>query len=378
MKIVVDENIIFAEAAYNEFGSIHLLNGRFITNKVLKDADVLIVRSITKVDKSLLQNTKVKFVGTATTVTDHIDINYLRNNKNTFADAKGCNADSVAEYVFTALLKIATEEKIRLLGTSIGILGVGNIGSKTERLAKALGMKVLKNDPPKEREGIGSGYVTLDEVLNADVLTMHVPLTKEGRDKTVHLLNEENLKKITQKTRIINTSRGEIFDNMALLKETTTKIFKLILDVWENETDLNIELLKKTKIGTAHIAGYSLEGKANGTKIIYDALCKHLNQNPVWQPPLKDIKKSEISFPGGKIIEEKLYKLFSSIYNVDIDDNKLKEIYNKDDEKRKEHFDSLRKKYPLRREFSNYTVRLQSKDLKYKSILDAFRFKVKK
>jgi erythronate-4-phosphate dehydrogenase len=200
MRLVVDENIAFAREAFNEFGSILLLNGRSITKKALKDADGVIVRSITKVDKSLLENSNVKFVGTATIGTDHIDKEFLIKNKIAFSYARGCNADSVAEYVFTALLKIAVDEEINLSDKTIGIVGVGNIGSKVARLAEILGMRVLKNDPPKEREGIGSYYVTLDEILKADIITLHVPLNKDGIDKTVHLINEHNLKKLKEDT----------------------------------------------------------------------------------------------------------------------------------------------------------------------------------
>ena len=377
MKLVVDENILFAEEAFAEFDSLHLINGRSIDNKVLSDAEVLIVRSITKVDENLLQNTPVRFVGTATIGTDHIDIEHLLKNKITFADAKGCNADSVAEYVFTALLKIAVDERINLSQKSMGIVGVGNIGSRVARLARALGLKVLINDPPKERGGIGSGYVTLDEILKADIISLHVPLNKSGIDKTVHLLNDQNLKKIKEGTIIINTSRGPVSDNKALLNETRTKHFKLILDVWENEPDINIKLLKITKIGTAHIAGYSLEGKANGTKIIYDSLCENLNKKPVWEPLLKKIKITTCRLDQGETIEEKLYNLFSSIYNIERDDKKLKSIYESGTYKLKEHFDNLRKEYLVRREFSNYTVTLPHNYLKFKPILEAFRFKVK-
>ena len=196
MNIVIDENIVFAEEAFSEFGNIKLLNGRFINNSELKNADALIIRSITKVDNNLLNNSKVRFVGTATIGTDHINLDYLKRNKIVFADAKGCNADSVNEYVFTALLKIAAEENISLRNKTIGVIGIGNIGSRVVKAADALGMKVLKNDPPLERQGIGTDYHPLEEILNADFITLHVPLNKEGVDKTIHLLNRDNLKKI--------------------------------------------------------------------------------------------------------------------------------------------------------------------------------------
>ena len=375
MNVVLDENIIFAREAFSEFGSLHLLNGRSITNEVLKDADVLIVRSITRVDKNLLQNTPVKFVGTTTIGSDHIDIDYLSKKEIAFADAKGCNADSVAEYVFTALLKIAADEEIDLATKSIGIVGVGNIGSRVEKLAGKLGMKVLKNDPPKEREGIGGGYVSLDKVLKADIITLHVPLNKEGRDKTVYLLNNQNLEKIQEGAIIINTSRGEVIHNQALLNEAKLKKFKLVLDVWENEPCINTELLKKTKIGTAHIAGYSMEGKAKGTKLIYHSLCKYLNKKPGWEPSLQDMRKPTLNLRQGDTLEEILYKLFSSIYNIEKDDKKLKGIDDLEANKRQEYFDNLRKEYPPRREFSSYTIRLQKNDMKFKPVLEAFRFK---
>ncbi len=377
MKIVVDENIIFAEEAFSGIGSVHLINGRSITNKILTDTDTLIVRSITRVDKNLLQDTPVKFVGTTTIGKDHIDIDFLLKNKIAFADAKGCNADSVSEYVFTALLKLAVDENISLSEKSIGIVGVGNIGGRIEKLAKTLGMKVLKNDPPKERKGIGSGYVSLDEILKADIISLHVPLIIEGNDKTVHLLNEQNLKKLKAGAIIINTSRGLVSDNIALLNETKRKHFNLILDVWENEPYINIDLLNITRIGTPHIAGYSLEGKVNGTKIIYNSLCKYINKKTEWKPFLKEMENTTRSLGQGETIEEKLYNLFSSIYNIEKDDKKMKDIYRRGADKHKGYFDNLRKEYPVRREFNNYTVMLQQNELNFKPILEAFRFKVK-
>ncbi len=377
MKLIVDQNIALASEAFNEFGSVQLVEGRQISNKLLKDADVLIVRSITDVNESLLKNTPVKFVGTATIGTDHIDSDYLSQNNITFADAKGCNADSVAEYVFTALIKIATSEKTDLSKQTIGVVGIGNIGSRVSRLADELGMQVLKNDPPKEREGVENNFVNLDEILTADIITLHVPLNKKGKDKTAHLLNEKNLKKIKEGTIIINTSRGEVIDNQALLSKTKTKNFRLILDVWEKEPDINLELLKETQIGTPHIAGYSLEGKINGTSMIFNALCSHLKKKPAWQPLLPKVEQRELIFPKGKTIEERLLNLFLSVYNIEKDIEGLRNILHLNTKNlRKEYFDLLRKVYPPRREFSNYTIKLSERDLALVPILEAFRFKV--
>ena len=191
MKLIIDENIAFAKEAFSGFGELNLLNGRSIEENEVRDADVLIVRSITKVDGKLLDNSKVKFVGTATIGTDHIDLNYLKSKKIAFADARGCNADSVAEYVFTTLFKVAAEEKSSLRDKTIGVVGIGNIGSRVVRLAESFGMKVLKNDPPLERKGIGENYVALDEILRADIITFHVPLNLKGIDRTYHLLDKD-------------------------------------------------------------------------------------------------------------------------------------------------------------------------------------------
>jgi len=377
MKLVVDENIAFAKEAFSGFGELILLNGRSITNQQVQDSDVLIVRSITKINQELLKNSKVRFVGTATIGTDHIDLDYLKTSKVAFADAKGCNADSVAEYVFTALLKVASEEKISLKDKTIGVVGVGNIGSRVVRIAESFGMKVLKNDPPLERKGIGKNYVTLEDTLKADIITFHVPLYPDGIDKTYHLLNEENLKKIKPGTIILNTSRGPVIDNNALLKENITKNFNLILDVWENEPSINTKLLDKVKIGTPHIAGYSFEGKVNGTKMIYDSLCKHLKIQSTWQPDLPEITNTELKIPVGETVEKKLYSLFSSIYNLENDDKKLSEISKHNNDEQSKYFDRLRKEYPIRREFSNFTVTISEEDRYLEPFLERFRFKVR-
>lgn len=196
LKLIVDENIAFADKAFNQFGSVSLLPGREITNSVLRDSDILIVRSITNVNEELLINTSVKFVGTATIGTDHIDLDYLSKNKIEFADAKGCNAYSVAEYVVAALLNLSVQFDFRLDEKSIGIVGVGNVGSKVAAFAEALGMKVLLNDPPLKREVNNQNFVELDEILKCDIITIHTPLNLNGIDKTYHLFNNENLNKL--------------------------------------------------------------------------------------------------------------------------------------------------------------------------------------
>ncbi len=377
MKLIVDENIALAREAFSSFGDVTLVDGRTLSNKVVKDADELIVRSITRVDEEMLAGSNVKFVGTATIGTDHIDLDYLRKNNIQFADAKGCNADSVAEYVFTALLKIASENNFKLKEKTIGVVGIGNIGSRVVRIAKSFGMKVLENDPPLERAGIGKNYASLDDILKTDIITFHVPISFEGIDKTHHLLNESNLNRIKENAIIINTSRGPVIENSALLEETKRKNFLLILDVWEEEPRVDSNLLSRTKFASAHIAGYSFEGKVNGTKIIYDALCEHLKIRPDWIPKLPTIDKTELVVSHGNSDEERLYKLFSSVYDIEKDDNRLREISNCKPDEQGAYFDLLRKTYPIRREFSNFTVLLSENDKHLKPFLESLRFRIK-
>lgn len=377
MNLIVDENIAFAQQAFSGFGNVKFVDGRSLTNSDVKDFDILIIRSVTKVDERLLQTSKIKFVGTATIGTDHIDLDYLKKNNIFFADAKGCNADSVAEYVFTALLKIVSDKNISLKEKTIGVVGIGNIGSRVVRLAESFGMKVLKNDPPLERHGIGKNYVSLDEILKADIITLHVPLTYDGVDKTFHLLNEKNLKQIKKEAIIINTSRGGVIDNSALLNETRIKDFQLILDVWENEPSINIDLSEKTEVATPHIAGYSLEGKVNGTKMIYDSLCNFLKIKSSWKPELPLINKNYLKLRDADTDERKLYELFSSIYKIESDSLRFKEITKLNQNEQARYFDFLRKSYPERREFNNFSVSLTENEKYLKSVLESFRFKVR-
>ena len=376
MKLVVDENIVLAEEAFGSLGNVLLINGRRITNEILHDADALIVRAITNVNKELLTNTTVKFVGTATIGTDHIDVDYLKQEGIRFSDAKGCNANSVAEYVITALMNIAVENNYSLKNKSIGIIGAGNIGSRVVELANAMGLKVLKNDPPKERENFGSGYSKLGEVLQADIVTLHVPLNLTGVDKTFHLLNEDNLIKLKQGAILINTSRGSVIDNDTLKKIIDKKQLKVVLDVWEGEPLISTELLRKVNIGTPHIAGYSLEGKVNGTKMIYDSLKKFTNTNTDWIPQLPIVKENEIEFPATGTEEEKLNHIFAQIYNIKKDDSLIRKllIIKKDEGGR--YFDKLRKKYPGRREFCNYTIKIKDDDNVFNHLLGKLGFKL--
>ncbi len=380
MKIIIDENINFADEAFGKYGEIVLLPGRKISNQILRDADALIIRSITNVDEKLLENTKVKFVGTATIGTDHVDIEYLNRNKIKFADAKGCNSFAVAEYFLTGLLAVAKKHDIKLKDLSVGIVGYGNVGKKTALMAEGLGLKIFVNDPPLERVGFPYPFSSLSKVLSCDIVSLHVPLNIGGVDNTYHLINETNINLFKENVIFFNTSRGPVIDNNVLL-EKINKNNKMIsiLDVWENEPDCNNQLVKKVEIGTPHIAGYSFEGKVIGTKMIYDSFCDCFGFNKEWNYSLYEniinsfIYKNQISF------QNNLYKIINSIYKIYEDSTEFKKLLELDKNKQGNFFDALRKHYKLRMEFPNYEVvgegKILDDDLSIR--LNKLRFKIK-
>jgi erythronate-4-phosphate dehydrogenase len=373
MKIIADENIIFVKEAFSGLGDVHLYGGREITNAILKDADALLVRSVTDVNVSLLAGTNVKFVGTATIGTDHIDIPYLAEKGIFFTDAKGCNSDAVAEYVFTALLNISNEQNFSLKGKSLGVVGVGNIGSRIVRLAGTLGMNVLQNDPPLKRKTGNKQFLELKNLMNVDIITFHVPLNMEGEDRTFHLFDHEKIDSLKDSAIIINASRGPVIENNALDQLIAKKHFTAVLDVWENEPKINMSLLPKIKFGSPHIAGYSYEGKINGTGILYNALCGFLNKKTEWTPVIPKAENPIITINGISSPEKELFKAVNHVYSISSDDYSIKGILNAADPGK--YFDNLRKNYKLRREFPNYTVNINPPNPGLAELFKSFRFK---
>jgi len=296
LNILIDENILLAEQVFSHLGRVKLINGRIITNRTLGNADILIVRSITNVNEKLLKNSKVKFVGSATIGFEHIDLDYLRKNKIFFCNAPGSNSYSVAEYVITALLSLAVKYNFRLSDKSIGIIGHGNVGKKVDTFCRAFKMKVLLNDPPLKKLTGNLKYLPLRNILKTDIISLHVPLNKKGRYKTHHLLNKNNLNKINQNSVIVNTSRGSVINTGDFLETSKIKKLMSVLDVWENEPNINKVLLNHVDIGTAHIAGYSIDGKLNGTKQIYSELCKYLKEKNIWHLNKTKSKNKIIKF----------------------------------------------------------------------------------
>ena len=276
MKIIADENIPFVAECFSSICDVEVAPSREITPGVVADADALLVRSVTRVGADLLAGSKVRFVGTSTIGFDHIDIEYLSRNNIGFASAPGSNANSAAEYVTAALLHIAREHDISLEGKSIGIIGVGNVGSRVAKKATALGMKLCLNDPPLQRQSSAPKYLPIEKLFDCDFITLHTPLTFEGGDKTFHLADEKFFKSLKAGCVFLNTSRGGVVDSIALKAAIGAgRLQATVLDVWENEPNIDTELLEMVDIGTPHIAGYSLDGKIVGMIMIYKAVCKY-------------------------------------------------------------------------------------------------------
>ena len=374
MKIIVDENIAFGKEAFEQFGEVVLISGRDISNAHLKDSDALIVRSITNVNQELLNGTKIKFVGTATIGTDHIDVDYLEKSNIAFASAAGCNSHAVTEYVFSAITHLVNKHKIKLEDLSIGVIGYGNIGTKVCAVAEALGLRVLKNDPPVERKTGRKDFYKLEEALSCDIVTLHVPLNNGGADNTYHMLNDKNISLINERTILINSSRGPVIDNKVLKEKLLIKKDILtVLDVWEKEPDYDAELMNLVELATPHIAGYSFEGKVNGTVMVYKALCEFLNVLPTWKPELPVVSNNQIDIDGNETTEKMLSNIFNKSYKISDDDKLLREGSLLPVKEKSNHFDSLRKNYRFRRELNNYTVNLKNKNDRALKVINELR-----
>jgi erythronate-4-phosphate dehydrogenase len=357
MKIVVDENIPLGADFFGDIGSVLRLPGRKITAADIKDADILIIRSVTKVDATLLDGSQVRFVGTCTIGIDHLDIDYLQQRHIAWANAPGCNANSVVEYVYAALAAL----DINWTKLKVGIIGCGNVGGLLYRRLKAQGVELRCYDPHLTQEHIPD-LTSLDEVLSCDLISMHTPLVTEGPHPSFHLLNAKELMQLKPGAVLINAGRGSVINNQDLLSvlEHRTDL-RLVLDVWEPEPDISIPLLDKVVIGTPHIAGYSYDGKLNGTEIIYQALCQFLNKEATKK--LKDLvpRLSDNILDAGHLTDSWAIAkhLILQAYNIDADNARLRETAHESVAKKipiNDGFDLLRKHYPKRREFHNYQV----------------------
>ncbi len=373
MKIVADDKIPFLKDVLEPFSEVIYLPGNSIKANDLMDADALLVRTRTKCNESLLKGTTVQFIGTATIGFDHIDTGYCDHHNIKWTNAPGCNSSSVQQYIAAALLKLSKDHDLDLKKQTIGIVGAGNVGSKVKKIARSLGMNVLINDPPRERREGKSEFVSFDTILKeADIITLHVPLNLTGEDRTIHLFNDDSILKALKHPWLINSSRGEVVETLALKKALRSGLIKgAVLDVWENEPDIDPELLSYAFIATPHIAGYSTDGKANGTSMVVDALSRHFNLPLTgWYPqnvPLPEIPFLEINGTG-KSDEDIIREAVMHTYDISMDDVKLRESLSA--------FEKQRGNYRLRREFHAYTVRLNEGSVRVKKILEEFGFKI--
>ncbi len=362
LQLVVDKNTPNIVEAFSTLGDVRAIETSAFSRESVKDADAIIVRSEVKVGAALLEGSRVRFVGTTTIGTDHLDESWLQERGIAYANAPGCNANSVCEYVLAALLVLANRKGIRLRGSSIGIVGVGNVGSRVRNMATTIGMKVILNDPPLERLTGDAKYRPLAEVLEADFVTMHVPLTRSGPDATVHLFDERRIASLRKEAFLINTSRGPVVDNRALEKVLRErKLGGAVLDVWENEPNFESGLLDRVDIGTPHIAGYSLDGKTNAVSMVYRAFCSTFLLEPRWALDVEKLPRPEtkevILSPGWQCTDQELDDLIRKCYDILADDRALREVCASPAGNRGTQFQKLRTGYRVRREFRATTVR---------------------
>ncbi|MFT6985406.1 MAG: erythronate-4-phosphate dehydrogenase [Psychromonas sp.] len=354
MNIYIDENIPYAKEFFADLGTLHFFAGRTVTADQLEDADILLVRSITQVNEQLLSlNNSLKFVGTATIGTDHIDQNYLKNRGIAFSSAPGCNKISVAEYILSSLLVLAEKQQFELTDKSVAIVGAGNTGSAVFDRLNALGVNCLLYDPPLQLAGDKRNFCSFKDVLAADIISLHVPKTVQGKFATVHLFDESVLRQLHSRQILLNASRGEVIDNQALLKLAQQGMMPtLVLDVWENEPSINKDLLPFVDIATPHIAGYSLDGKVRGTEMLYHGVSRllmltatHRLQEFVPLPAVNSVSISQ------RLDQALLKSLVHLIFDVRRDDALFRQLIDQPD-----GFDTMRKTYQERRELSTLTV----------------------
>ncbi len=372
MKIVIDNKIPFINGVLEKYGEVVYLEGREITRNDVRNADALIIRTRTRCDRALLEGTAVRFIASATIGFDHIDTGFCAANNILWTNAAGCNSSSVLQYIAAALFHLAEEFQFELAQRKIGIIGVGHVGSKVAKLCRALGMRVLLNDPPRERREGPKEFVSLDTVIEqADILTFHVPLNLEGIDKTFHMVDEKLLSRFRKDHILINSSRGEVVNSDALKSTLRSKaIADCVLDVWEHEPDIDRELLGLAEIATPHIAGYSADGKANGTAMSVQAFSRFFGLDlHAWYPekvPLPAITTLEVEC-GNQSEQAVFAGLVKRTYDILADDARLRMS--------PETFEQQRGAYPLRREFATYTLKLLNAPASLKALVQAMGFK---
>jgi erythronate-4-phosphate dehydrogenase len=352
MKIVADDKIPFLKGVLEPFAEVRYLPGAEIGRSDVLDADVLMTRTRTRCNADLLEGTQVRFIASATIGFDHIDTDYCAQRQITWTNAAGCNAGSVNQWVAAALGTLARRFRFTLEGKTLGIVGIGHVGSRVESLAEAMGMRLLRNDPPRMRAEGAAGFVSLEQVLSeADIITLHVPLSSRGPDRTLRLVDRDWTARMKPGAILLNSSRGEVVDSAALKVPLDSGAVRAALDVWENEPEIDVALLDRVALATPHIAGYSVDGKANGTAMSVRAVSRFFGLGlEAWYPaslPAPECPVLQIDCRN-KTREEVLLEAIRATYDIEADDSRLR--------KSVETFETQRGNYPVRREFFAYRI----------------------
>ena len=374
MLIVADENIPLLDAFFQGFGEIRRVPGRSLDRATVEQADVLLVRSVSNVNRALLEGSNVRFVGTCTIGTDHLDLDYFKQAGIQWSSAPGCNARGVVDYVLGSLQTLAEIEGADLNKRTYGIVGAGEVGGRLVKVLKGLGWNVLVCDPPRQIAEDGD-YVSLAQIVEqSDVISLHTPLTKSGNGSTWHLFDRQRLEQLKPGTWLINASRGPVVDNAALREVLTRRDdLQAVLDVWEGEPQVDRELADLCVLATPHIAGYSLDGKQRGTAQIYQALCDFLGHSPevkladlLPSPWLAKVELSADSDPAWA-----LGMLCRGVYDPRRDDADFRRSLSGTVQEQKLAFDGLRKNYPIRREIEGLPVHIAGDSVALKQLVKA-------
>jgi erythronate-4-phosphate dehydrogenase len=354
MRIYYEDSMPYAAEFFSELGDCQVFSHKTITAEQLIDADVLLVRSTTKVNAALLASSpRLKFVATATAGTDHVDIDYLTQRGIHFQSAGGCNAVAVAEYVMSALCIMGDKLNWQWHDKTVGIVGAGHVGSALQKKLDVLQVNYKLCDPPLQQAGDPRQFVDMQEIMKCDVITLHVPLVTSGHHPTEHLFDLARLTQLSEQQLLINACRGEVVDNAAALAlfEAGHKRH-IVLDVWENEPDINLSLIPYVALGTAHIAGHTIEGKARGTEMLYQALCEFYQlPNTKRLSDYLPTTQAELSFNPLHDFRQNINDFILEVYNISTDSDHFKAAM-----QNAEQFRYIRKHYPIRREFSAVKV----------------------
>ncbi|QVW25181.1 4-phosphoerythronate dehydrogenase PdxB [Pseudomonas hormoni] len=374
MLIVADENIPLLDAFFEGFGEIRRLPGRSIDRAAVEQADVLLVRSVTNVNRSLLEGSKVRFVGTCTIGTDHLDLDYFQQAGITWSSAPGCNARGVVDYVLGSLLTLAEIEGADLTRRTYGVVGAGEVGGRLVKVLQGLGWNVLVCDPPRQAAE-GGDFVSLEQIVEqCDVISLHTPLKKHGAGTTWHLFDKKRLNQLKPGAWLINASRGPVVDNAALCEVLLQREdLQAVLDVWEGEPEVDVALAELCVLATPHIAGYSLDGRQRGTEQIHQAYCNFLGQPA--RVSLSDLLPapwlSQVTLHADSDPAWALAMLCRGVYDPRRDDADFRRSLVGSVSEQRAAFDVLRKNYPSRREIDGLQVRIEGNSPELRKIVAA-------